>query len=143
MLSLLLRINHYSTIRRRPKRVAGQRHTALQLQKQEIPSTTYFIYCDPSVCEPRLYVPAPLWLQTFQSFHCLSHTVTKETVKLVSQLFVWPSIQKNCRTWTWTSQPCQISEVFPTQLLQWADTHTDLLQFTASHAGQKPSLFLT
>jgi cleavage and polyadenylation specificity factor subunit 1 len=42
-------------------------NTTLRLEKLPIPCTTVSIYCDTSAGRPRLYIPAPVWLQVFQS----------------------------------------------------------------------------
>jgi hypothetical protein len=41
----------------------------------------------------------------------LSHPVTKATAKLVAQRFVWPGVQKDCRTWARACQSCHRSKV--------------------------------
>jgi cleavage and polyadenylation specificity factor subunit 1 len=46
----------------------------------------------------------------FQSVHDLSHPGTEATAKLVTQLFVWPGVQKGCRTWARACQSCQRSK---------------------------------
>jgi len=69
--------------------------TALQLKKILIPGTSVKLYCDTSAGKPRPYVPPPLRHQIFNSLHSLSHPGIKATVKLVSQRFVWPAIQKD------------------------------------------------
>jgi hypothetical protein len=81
------------------------------LDKQQIPGTSVPIYCETSTGKPRPYVPAPLRLQVFQSVHDLSHTGTKATAKLVAQRFVWPGVQKDCRTWARACLACQRSKV--------------------------------
>jgi hypothetical protein len=58
---------------------------------------------------PRPYIPASLRLQVFRSIHDLSHPGTKTTAKLIAQRFVWPDIQRDCRTWARTCQACQKS----------------------------------
>jgi hypothetical protein len=73
--------------------------TALRLEKLPILGTTVFIYCDTSAGRSRPHVLGPLLLQVFQSVHDLSHPGTKATAKLVVQRFVWPGVQKYCRTW--------------------------------------------
>jgi len=85
--------------------------TALQLTKILIPSTSVELYCDISCGKPRPYVPSPLRRQVFSSLHSLSHPGTKATAKLFSQRFVWPAIQKDCRTWARACQHCQRSKV--------------------------------
>jgi hypothetical protein len=47
----------------------------------------------------------------FQSIHDLSHPGTKATARLVAQHFVWPGVQKDCRTWARVCQSCQCSKV--------------------------------
>jgi transposase InsO family protein len=89
-----------------------QSNIALRLEKQHIPCTTVSIYCDTSAGKPRLYIPAPLRLQVFQSVHNLSHPGTKATAKLVAQRFVWPGVQKDCRTWARACQACKRSKVY-------------------------------
>jgi len=86
-------------------------NTALQLTKILIPGTSVELYCDISSGKPRPYVPSPLRRQVFSSLHSLSHPGTKATAKLVAQRFVWPSIQKDCRTRARASQHCQLSKV--------------------------------
>jgi hypothetical protein len=57
------------------------------------------------------YVPAPLWLQMFQSVHDLSHPGTKKTVRLVVRCSLWPGIQKDSCTWSWACESCHHSKV--------------------------------
>jgi hypothetical protein len=73
--------------------------TALQLEKILVPGTSVELYCDTSSIKPRPYIPSPLCRQIFNSLHSHSHPGIKATAKLVSQRFVWPAIQKDCRTW--------------------------------------------
>jgi hypothetical protein len=80
--------------------------TALQLERILIPGTSVELYFDTSSGKPRPYVPSPLRRQIFNSLHSLSHPWIKATAKLVSQRFVWPAIQKDCRTWARACQTC-------------------------------------
>jgi hypothetical protein len=48
----------------------------------------------------------------FHSIHTLSHPGTKATAKLVARRFMWPGIQKDCRTWARTCHACQRCKVF-------------------------------
>jgi len=86
-------------------------NTDLQLTKIPIPGTSVELYCDISSGKPRPYVPSPLRRQIFSSLHFLSHPGTNATAKLVSQRFVWPAIQEDCRTWARACQHCQRSKV--------------------------------
>jgi cleavage and polyadenylation specificity factor subunit 1 len=73
--------------------------TTLQLKKILIPGTTVKLYRDTSSGKPRPYVPSPFCRQIFDSLHSLSHPGIKAIAKLISQCFMWPAIQKDCRTW--------------------------------------------
>jgi hypothetical protein len=84
-------------------------NTALRLEQQPIHGAT--VYCDTSAGKPRLYIPAPLRPQVFQSVHDLSHPGAKARAKLATQHFVWSGIQKDCRTWARACQACQRSKV--------------------------------
>jgi hypothetical protein len=83
-------------------------NTALRLEKQQIPDTTVFIYCDRSAGKPQKCVPASLRLQVFQPIHDLSHPATAQ---LIVQRFVWPGIQKRCLTWARACQAYQRSKI--------------------------------
>jgi cleavage and polyadenylation specificity factor subunit 1 len=85
--------------------------SSVRLERQQIPGTTFSIYCDTSDRKPRPYVPASLRLQVFQSVQDLSHPGTKATAKLVAQHFVWPGMQKDSRSWARACQACQRSKV--------------------------------
>jgi cleavage and polyadenylation specificity factor subunit 1 len=119
--------------------------TALQLEKTLVPGTSVELYCDTSAGKPRPYIPFPLRRQIFDSLHSLSHPGIKATAKLVSQRFVWPAIQKECRTWARACQPCQRSKVsrhtitplgtFPLPLARFLHIHIDLVGPLPSSAG--------
>jgi cleavage and polyadenylation specificity factor subunit 1 len=68
------------------------------------------LYCDTSCGTPRPYAPSPFCHQVFNFLHSLSHPGIKATAKLVSR-FVWPAIQKDCRTWARACQPSQHSKI--------------------------------
>jgi len=84
-------------------------NTALQLVKIPIPGTSVELYCDTSSGKPRPYVPSPFCLQIFYSLHSLSHPGIRALAKLISQRFVWPAFQKDCRACQ-ACQACQRSK---------------------------------
>ena len=47
----------------------------------------------------------------FDSFHNLSHLGIRATQRLITQRFVWPSINKDIRTWTKHCIQCQRAKV--------------------------------
>jgi len=85
--------------------------TALQLEKFLIPGTSVELYFDTSCGKQRPHIPAPSRRKIFNYLHSLSHPPIKATAKLVSQRFVWPAIQKDCRTWNRAGHLCQRSKV--------------------------------
>jgi hypothetical protein len=135
--------------------------TDLRHEKLPIPGTTVSIYCYTSAGRSQPYVPALLGLHVFQSVHDLSHPGTKETDKLVAHRFVWPGVQKDCRTRVRACQSCQRSKISCHTVTALGDfkppaarflhvyvylvgplrqaTHTASLQSTVSPAGRKSS----
>jgi hypothetical protein len=119
--------------------------TSLRLEKIPIPGTTVSIYCDTSAGRSRPYVPGRLRFQVFQSVHDLSHPGTKATAKLVAQRFVWPGVQKDCRSWARACQSCQRSKVsrhrvtplgdFTPPAARFLHVHTDLVGPVPTSAG--------
>jgi cleavage and polyadenylation specificity factor subunit 1 len=119
--------------------------TLLQLEKILIPGTSVELYCDTSSGKPRPYIPSPLRRQMLNYIHSLSHPGIKATAKLVSQRFLWPAIQKDCRTWARACQPCQRSKVsrhtitpagnFPLPPARFLHIHIDLVGPQPSSAG--------
>jgi hypothetical protein len=81
----------------------------------------------------------------FQSVHDLSHPGTKETAKLVAQRFVWPGVQKDCRTWARAYQACHRSKVsrhtvtplgdFTSAAARFLHVHVDLVGPLPTSAG--------
>ena len=82
--------------------------TALRLTKFQVPGTLAEFYCDISTGKARPYIPVSLRQQVFQSLHSLSHPGIKASVKLIAQRFVWPNMQKDCRTWPELANPASV-----------------------------------
>ena len=81
--------------------------TTLRMEKIQVPGTDLILLCNTSPNRPRPYFPATLRCQVFDSLHGLSHLGTRAIAKLISQRFVWPGVQNDCRTWARTYQSCQ------------------------------------
>nr|XP_012151025.1 PREDICTED: uncharacterized protein K02A2.6-like [Megachile rotundata] len=81
--------------------------TALKLKKIRFPDQDAEIYCDLENNVVRPYVPRPLRRSVFNSLHNLSHPGVRASQKLVVDRFVWPSINKDCRTWAQQCLQCQ------------------------------------
>lgn len=72
-----------------------------------MPGTANDIYCDISTGTVRPYVPDALRRNVFLAVHNLSHPGIRATTKLISTRFVWPSMNKDIRSWTRSCIPCQ------------------------------------
>jgi len=83
----------------------------MQLDKIPVPGTSVELYCDTAHNIPRPFVPSTLRRQVFDNLHSLNHPGIKTTAKLISHRLVWPSIQKDCRTWAITCLVCQRSKI--------------------------------
>ncbi|XP_033218483.1 uncharacterized protein LOC117173944 [Belonocnema kinseyi] len=68
-------------------------------EKVQLPGTDTTLYCDVSTSVARPFVTKPWRRVVFNSFHQLSHPGFKETTKLVTQRYVWPSIKADCKLW--------------------------------------------
>jgi len=89
-------------------------NTALQLTKIPIPGTSAEPYCNISSGKPHPYIPSPFCRRIFNSLHSLSQPGIKAKVKLISQRFVWPVIQKDCRTWARACKPANAPKFLAT-----------------------------
>lgn len=72
--------------------------SALKLQK--IVAYDAEVYCDLSTAIPRPYLTPSFRRQAFDSLHNLSHPGPSACAKLISQKFMRPGVQRDCRTWS-------------------------------------------
>jgi cleavage and polyadenylation specificity factor subunit 1 len=71
--------------------------TAFRLEKIPVLGLDVVIHCDTSAARPHPYVSAALWRQVFNTLHGIGHLGTRASAKLITQRFVWPGVQKDCR----------------------------------------------
>lgn len=86
--------------------------TTLQMKVLAMPPTMTKVYCD--VSKPgcvRPFIPARHRQTVFNAIHGLSHPGTTATTKLMTDRFVWPSINKDCKKMTRECIACQRSKV--------------------------------
>ncbi|BHF72606.1 hypothetical protein SprV_0401567400 [Sparganum proliferum] len=81
--------------------------SSLRVQDVPLPTGTGTITCDLSTGHERPFVPATLRRQVFNVLHNLSHPGVRATVKLITDRFVWPNINRDVRRWTRSCLPCQ------------------------------------
>ncbi|CAK9796250.1 Transposon Tf2-8 polyprotein [Anthophora quadrimaculata] len=93
------------------KTLLRSREHSLQLQKLTWPDKEESIFCNVAHRRARPYIPNGLRKKAFDSLHGLSHPGVRATKKLVPEKFVWPTIMKDCVTWTRSCMPCQRAKV--------------------------------
>ena len=84
-----------------------------KLQFEDLPlyTTEGTITCDTSTGHPRPYIPKEFRRDVFNAIHSTSHPGIRATQKLITQRFVWPSINKDVRSWTRNCISCQRAKV--------------------------------
>nr|VZI31122.1 unnamed protein product [Spirometra erinaceieuropaei] len=89
------------------------RHTdsSLILRDVPLPTQAVTITCDISTGHDRPFVPATMRRQVFDTLHGLSHPGVRATVKLITDRFVWPHINRDVRRWVRSCLPCQRAKI--------------------------------
>lgn len=85
--------------------------TSLRLEKIKIREFRTELYCDTSTQTPRPYITPMMRKQVFENLHGLSHPGTNATIKLITERYIWPGINKDCREWTRACLACQRSKI--------------------------------
>nr|VZI02162.1 unnamed protein product [Spirometra erinaceieuropaei] len=85
------------------------RHENSSLRLQDVPlaTGTGAITGDLSTGNERPFVPASIRRHVLNDLHNLSHPGVRATVKLLTDRFVWPNINRDVRRWTRSCLPCQ------------------------------------
>lgn len=85
-----------------------QNSSALDLKLLAVPPSMTQLYCDTS--KPgkiRPFIPLAHRKSVFNAIHGLSHPGTRATTKLMTDRFVWPSINKDCKQMVKECIACQ------------------------------------
>ena len=69
------------------------------------------LLCDTSTPNPRPFLPVVCRRPIFDKFHNLSHPGVKATLKLLTQRYFWPDMQREIRSWVRECQHCQEAKV--------------------------------
>lgn len=85
--------------------------TSLDLTKVNIPATGLSLICDTSTGRARPYVTPEFRRTIFDKLHGMSHPGARATTRLVTERYVWPSINKDCRNWSRACLACQRSKI--------------------------------
>lgn len=85
--------------------------TGSSLVLEKIPFGAIKLFCDVSGPVQRPFITSEFRKMVFNSLHELSHPSAKNTIRLVTERYVWPGIKKDCREWARSCIPCQRSKV--------------------------------
>lgn len=85
--------------------------TGSSLKLQKVAFGTTKLFCDVSGSVQRPFITSEFRKSVFNSLHGLSHPSARNTIRLVTERYVWPGIKKNCREWARACIPCQKSKV--------------------------------
>ncbi|KYB29887.1 hypothetical protein TcasGA2_TC034537 [Tribolium castaneum] len=85
--------------------------TALKLKLFTVPGSEKQIYCDDSNRRIRPFIPKTSRYELFKHFHGMAHPGIKANIKLLTDRFVWPGINKDVSRRTRACINCQRSKV--------------------------------
>lgn len=115
----------------------GDIKTQLKLSLFKIPGSKKQIYCDTTKLNPRPFVCKSQRFKVFQSIHQLSHAGIRATRKMITDRFVWPSMNSDIAHWVRNCIPCQRAKVskhvkspfgtFLTTSERFTEVHIDLV----------------
>ncbi|CAI2737064.1 unnamed protein product [Dicrocoelium dendriticum] len=69
------------------------------------------IECDVSTHVPRPLVPPSMRRQVFETFHNVSHPGIRQSIRLISERYVWPNMNRDIKEWAANCLSCQRSKV--------------------------------
>ncbi|BHF79026.1 hypothetical protein SprV_0602214300 [Sparganum proliferum] len=108
---LLRRLERMAELQNQPTFIESLQHTSLQLEAIPLSTTSGTILCDVSRGASRPLVPIEMRRDVFVALHNLAHPGIRITQRLVSERFVWPSMNTDIRHWTRSCLACQKAKV--------------------------------
>ncbi|BHF81454.1 hypothetical protein SprV_0702458400 [Sparganum proliferum] len=98
-------------LQNQPTFIESLQHTSLQLEAIPLSTTPGTMLCDVSRGASRPVVPSEMRRDVFATLHNLAHPGIPSTQRLVSERFVWPSMNTDIRQWTRSCLACQKAKV--------------------------------
>lgn len=89
------------------QRILASTDTGLRLKRIAIPNATIPLYCNVNESRCRPFLTTQFRKMAFDMVHNLSHPGPRSMAKLVARRFVWPGIERDCRTWARACLACQ------------------------------------
>ena len=69
------------------------------------------LYCNVDCVHPRPFITTQFRHKVFRKLHSLSHPGVKASIKLIKDRYIWPSMERDIRTWCRECQQCQSAKV--------------------------------
>ena len=88
------------------KRLKNSTSTSLRLQDVML-DDSLAITCDVSKGKPRPFVPLEMRRSVFSKLHGISHPGIRATIKLISDRYIWPNMNREIKQWTRSCLACQ------------------------------------
>lgn len=89
----------------------ARRNSSLKLENIVIPGTNITVVCDTSTGRPRPFLTQHFRRAAFDRCHNLSHPGARATARLVTERYVWPNVNVDCRNWARSCADCQRCKV--------------------------------
>ncbi|BHF63018.1 hypothetical protein SprV_0200600700 [Sparganum proliferum] len=104
-------LERMAELQNQPTFIESRQPTSLQLEAIPLSTTPGTILCDVSRGASRPVVPSEMRRDVFATLHNLAHPGIRSTQRLVSERFVWPSMNTDIRQWTRSCLACQKAKV--------------------------------
>nr|VZI40994.1 unnamed protein product [Spirometra erinaceieuropaei] len=98
-------------LQNQPTFTESLQHTSIQLEAIPLSTTSGTIFCDVSRGASRPVVPSEMRRDVFVALQNLAHPGIRTTQRLVSERFVWPSMNTDIRQWNRSCLACQKAKV--------------------------------
>ncbi|BHF77621.1 hypothetical protein SprV_0602072900 [Sparganum proliferum] len=104
-------LERMAKLQNQPTFTESSQHTSLQLEVIPLSTASGTMLCNVSRGASRPVVPSEVRRDVFVALHNLAHPGIRTTRRLVSERFVWPSMNTDIRQWTRSCLACQKAKV--------------------------------
>ncbi|BHF83240.1 hypothetical protein SprV_0802638200 [Sparganum proliferum] len=104
-------LERMAELQNQPTFIESLQPTSLQFEAIPLSTTPGTILCGVSRGASRPVVPSEMRRDVFATLHNLAHPGIRSTQRLVSERFVWPSMNTDIRQWTRSCLACQKAKV--------------------------------
>lgn len=94
------------------KNLMTSQQTSLKFSRIVTDYSDIPLICDISTGKPRPFIPKIFRKIVFDSIHNLSHPGIKTTTTMIRQRFIWPLIERDCKSWARCCIECQRTKIW-------------------------------